>query len=129
MATFTCSHFKRRCEFTAKPKNKILLMQAIKSKTSSNSNIANTEDSGTEIFLKASDDEDFCDEIYPEEPSERQILESFLPKKALMAVQHWYLPISLKIQTYSPYLSIGRLHMTSHISRQKKWLTKSCNLC
>ena len=25
--------------------------------------------------------------------------------------------------------SIGRLHMTSHISRQKKWLTKSSNLC
>ena len=22
-----------------------------------------------------------------------------------------------------------RLHMTSHISRQKKWLTKTCNLC
>ena len=26
-------------------------------------------------------------------------------------------------------LSTGRLHMTSYISRQKKWLTKSCNLC
>ena len=25
--------------------------------------------------------------------------------------------------------AIGRLHMTSHISRQKKWLTKSSNLC
>ena len=26
-------------------------------------------------------------------------------------------------------LVIGRLHMTSHISRQKNWLTKSSNLC
>ena len=26
-------------------------------------------------------------------------------------------------------LPMGRLHMTSHISRQKKWLTKRCNLC
>ena len=24
---------------------------------------------------------------------------------------------------------IGRLHMTSHISREEKWRTKSCNLC
>ena len=24
---------------------------------------------------------------------------------------------------------IERLHITSHISHQKKWLTKSCNLC
>ena len=24
---------------------------------------------------------------------------------------------------------IGRLHMTSHISRPKTWLTKRCNLC
>ena len=26
-------------------------------------------------------------------------------------------------------LIIGRLHMTSHISRQKNWLIKSSNLC
>ena len=26
-------------------------------------------------------------------------------------------------------LGIERLHMTSHISRQKKWLIKTCNLC
>ena len=25
--------------------------------------------------------------------------------------------------------TIGRLHMTSHFSRQKYWLTKCCNLC
>ena len=37
----------------------ILLMQAIKSKTSSNSNTANTEDSGKEIFPKASDNKNF----------------------------------------------------------------------
>ena len=63
------------------------LMQAIKSKISSNSNTANTKDSETETSSKASDDEDFFDEIYSkEEPSQknkRQILESFSKKKKL----------------------------------------------
>ena len=27
------------------------------------------------------------------------------------------------------YTCIGRLHMTPYILRQKKWLTKTCNLC
>ena len=33
--------------------------------------------------------------------------------------------------TLEMYLSrgIGRLHVTSHISRQKKWMTKGSNLC
>ena len=30
---------------------------------------------------------------------------------------------------YKLHFTIGRLHVTSWISRQKKWLTKSSNLC
>ena len=35
----------------------------------------------------------------------------------------------LKDQKYLVQSKIGRLHMTSHISRQKNWLIKSSNLC
>ena len=52
-------------------KNKIIsLTQAIKSKTFSNFNTANTEYSKTEVSPKASDKEDFFDKSFPkEEPS------------------------------------------------------------
>ena len=50
----------------------ISLMQAIKSKTSSDFNTANTEDYGTQVSSKAFDNEDFFDKIcHEEEPSHK----------------------------------------------------------
>ena len=41
----------------------------------------------------------------------------------------WDMMRSLQTSSQNETTLIGRLHMTSHISRQKNWLTKSCNLC
>ena len=74
-------------------------MQAIKSKTSRFQYSTNTEDSGREVSLKAL--EDFLmKSIFKKNRVKRtrdKFWNLFYKDKALMAAQHWYLPICLKI--------------------------------